>query len=659
MNKSSIFDDNNPQDTFPNGSQIGDALLGPTENGGHGRFSHNDWINSEAWFASNGTDVTKARATVNVYDPSVTYPNNKKRWGDIIPDRLDNGTQIGSLTAMGLNYSGAGLAIYNNQAFGSGQYANDYANMCKRRSAKQFCDAEVPALMLADPTLSQAQAESQCMGELAEQGALDDAALKTACGNNIATCSIATLATYGTTTGIVSCTSNSVTLNGSTNISTLSAQPAFEYGTTAALGTSVSASPSTVTGVASFTAAINGLADGTYYYQAIVTTTDADASVMSGDIETFTKSSAACGYSATTTTAPSSTTTTTVAASTTTTTAATTTTTVAGSTTTVAPSSTTTTTVAPSSTTTTTVAGSTTTTNPSLNVNNATTTTVVAATSTTTAVSAQGSTTTAVGSGYTGALRGIVWIDKNLNEVQDSDEPGLAFTPLVATLTVSYVGGTPGTKLTFKTDALGKYSVPVLEPGKWDVRASLITDALTKTFDTNDGVGVQSVRAASVNGQSSSDVRALEVIDWEAKATVPVNGLGIADFAAAGDAVMKVALEIPAECVKSEYVEITWAGYDLKLGTGDDATFKVKVQDKEATARRIPYGAYSITPLCTSGVKLLGEQVVMRKKEVRAVAVKAVVLPATGQRNSQNIAQVGILLVMAGFVLASRRRVLR
>ena len=263
-------------------------------------------------------------------------------------------------------------------------------------------------------------------------------------------------------------------------------------------------------------------------------------------------------------------------------------------------------------------------------------------------------------SSFTGALRGIVWIDKNLNQLQDSDEPGLPFTPMIATLVTSSVGGTPGTKINFTTDRLGKYLIPKLEPGKWDVSATLQSDALAKTFDTDDGVGTQSVRSLSLSNVRTAGVNKAAVIDWEAKASVPVNGLGVADFAAAGDAALKLQIDIPAECVKSEKVEITWAGLDLRMNTNDDATFVVKVVNQEAAAKQIPYGSYTITPLCTSGVKLTEQTVSLKKLQVVTASVKPKVLskslPATGQQNMYRFVEIATLLMVAGVALARRRR---
>ena len=286
VNVSSIFNGN------PSSS-----LDDPQANGnGHGRFQHNDWIESEAWLASNGTDATKARPVPNVYNPNTTYPSNKKRWGDIIPDVKVNGSPA-NRTAAPLNFdpgntSDAGYAIYNNLPYNGDAR---YASMCKRMSGKQLCEAEVPAFVASGMT--QADAERKCMEELAEQDALDDAPLKTACGNDISTCSVTKLSVYGTTTGTASCSNGVATFNGSTNLSTLSGEATFAVGTTTAFGTSLNASPLAVTGAASFTTTYNIPGDGTYYFKAMVTTTDGNESVIEGGTVTLVVSGGACSVS--------------------------------------------------------------------------------------------------------------------------------------------------------------------------------------------------------------------------------------------------------------------------------------------------------------------------------------------------------------------------
>ncbi|GEM_PF-6679734 len=172
--------------------------------------------------------------------------------------------------------------------------------------------------------------------------------------------------------------------------------------------------------------------------------------------------------------------------------------------------------------------------------------------------------------GYKGALEGVVWIDQNRNGVQDADEPGLPFTPLVADLVKAAVGtqsvddsgSTGGVRtagvrrmaIAATTDANGFYDIPSLEPGDWTVTAKLLTSALERTYDTG--------------GLST---------DWLASAFVPINGVGEADFAAAGNARVSLVVEPTATCTKAKTVEVQWAGVDNKLNTKDDVTFVATV----------------------------------------------------------------------------------
>jgi hypothetical protein len=62
-----------------------------------------------------------------------------------------------------------------------------------------------------------------------------------------------------------------------------------------------------------------------------------------------------------------------------------------------------------------------------------------------------------------------------------------------------------------------------------------------------------------------------------ASAFVPINGVGEADFAAAGNARVSLVVEPTATCTKAKTVEVQWAGVDNKLNTKDDVTFVATV----------------------------------------------------------------------------------
>lgn len=457
VNVSSIFNGNGAS-----------SLDDPQANGnGHGRFQHNDWIESEAWLAGDGT---KARPVPNVFNPDTNYPSNKKRWGDIIPDVKVSGQQA-NRTAAPLNYdpgntSHAGYAIYHNLSYNGD---SRYAGLCKRMTAKQFCDAEIAALVAGGTT--QSVAETTCMQELAEQDALDDAPLKTACAGDLSTCSVSKLSVYGTSTGSASCSNGVITLNGSTNMSTLSGEASFQIGTSASFGTTLTASPLTVTGAASFTATYNVPADGTYYYKAVVTTTDGNESLIEGGTVSIAVSGSNCNVTGAENPMPTQ-------ESTTTTSPATTTTTTPVTTTTTAPASTTTTTPA------------------------TTTTTAVPTTSTTAPASTTTTTDAPVNSNSVGELIGTVWIDADEDDTKDPTEiwiPGIVITltgPINATATTSSSGG---------------FSFSNLAPGSYTVTATFPSGTgLRRTWDSQGSV------------------------DWIVTVTVVVGQTARADFAANG-----------------------------------------------------------------------------------------------------------------------------
>jgi alpha-tubulin suppressor-like RCC1 family protein/phosphodiesterase/alkaline phosphatase D-like protein len=98
------------------------------------------------------------------------------------------------------------------------------------------------------------------------------------------------LATTLAATGL---TDSGVTLNGSVNGNGRSTTVSFEYGPTAAYGTTVTAAPAAVSGstATAVTAALNGLVSGTtYHFRVVVTST---AGVTAGEDGTFTTSTAA------------------------------------------------------------------------------------------------------------------------------------------------------------------------------------------------------------------------------------------------------------------------------------------------------------------------------------------------------------------------------
>jgi LPXTG-motif cell wall-anchored protein len=255
-----------------------------------------------------------------------------------------------------------------------------------------------------------------------------------------------------------------------------------------------------------------------------------------------------------------------------------------------------------------------------------------------------------------------VWIDQNRNGKQDSNEPGLPFTPIVAEVSTAPVssqslnkaGVAPSRVRKFAinatTDANGFYNVPSLDPGNWSVTATLQTSALEKTFD-------------STNGSTTN---------WFASAVVPVNGVGEADFAAAGNAQVELDVQPTAECTKTNTVEVQWAGTDTKMNTSDDVVFLATVKDQESLVRGLPWGSYLVTPICSDGTRLAPQPLIITKAQAngKTVAKMSVqlaapgspllksILPATGQTNSGALTALSMLLIFAGLavLIAPRRR---
>jgi hypothetical protein len=256
--------------------------------------------------------------------------------------------------------------------------------------------------------------------------------------------------------------------------------------------------------------------------------------------------------------------------------------------------------------------------------------------------------------GYFGRLKGVVWIDQNRNGKQDSNEPGLPFTPLTAEITRSAVSGqsvgrrsgvatASARKFTVNatTDAFGNYDIPSLEPGDWDVVAKLLTEALERTYDTG--------------GLAS---------DWFASARVPINGVGEADFAAAGNARVALTVEPTDACRRAKTVEVTWAGIDNKLGNKDDVTFVAAVSEQEALVRGLPWGSYTVTPICADGTRLATQKLVITKAQSTKVTKLTVelapatpgVLPATGTNVNAFMLLLATVLIGFGAIAAVPRR---
>jgi LPXTG-motif cell wall-anchored protein len=168
----------------------------------------------------------------------------------------------------------------------------------------------------------------------------------------------------------------------------------------------------------------------------------------------------------------------------------------------------------------------------------------------------------------------------------------------------------------------------------------LQTSALEKTFD-------------STNGTTTS---------WLASAVVPINGVGEADFAAAGNARVALVVEPTATCAKAKTVEVQWAGIDNKLNTKDDVVFVATVTQQEALVRGLPWGSYVVTPICADGTRLASQTLIITKAQSTKVPTLSVklapaLLPATGSTTNTSMMMLSVLFIVAGLgALAMPRR---
>jgi hypothetical protein len=126
--------------------------------GNNDHTSHNESYNDGA-------------TTHYVFNKDVTYPNNQKDWGDIIPPFANGGT-----TNPGYNWDAANAqSIYNG--------TDGYFGACKSLNAKQYIEAQVAN---RDSSESEADAKARALQELDDMGANEDAELKTELGGSFA-----------------------------------------------------------------------------------------------------------------------------------------------------------------------------------------------------------------------------------------------------------------------------------------------------------------------------------------------------------------------------------------------------------------------------------------------------------------------------------------
>ena len=126
----------------------------------------------------------------NVYDPTKSYVPNQKKWGDIIPNVYTDGS---AFTAAGsnTNFTGLGLAIWNNTGAGAG--------LCVAKSARDLYELEKATNEVT---------EREIQDDLDESGADEFASALSACGgttfvgcssNNLGPASVTTTTVAGAT----------------------------------------------------------------------------------------------------------------------------------------------------------------------------------------------------------------------------------------------------------------------------------------------------------------------------------------------------------------------------------------------------------------------------------------------------------------------------
>ena len=210
-------------------------------NAKHG--GHDEWSN--VLFVS--------KPVPNVFNPDVTYSGSNKRWGDIIPD----GTAGGS-NGIKLNFSDAGIAIYNGTSFGG----RSYAGICSAMTANRFYEIS----KLAGLT------DAEIAADLEDQSANEDAAIRPVGGFTSGNVASSVGGVSVTTKSPSAIGSTTATIEGTISTGGTSTTPNFQYGTSSTLATFTQ----TNNGAASSSATINasasltGLTTGTTYYYRVI-----------------------------------------------------------------------------------------------------------------------------------------------------------------------------------------------------------------------------------------------------------------------------------------------------------------------------------------------------------------------------------------------------
>lgn len=266
-------------------------------------------------------------------------------------------------------------------------------------------------------------------------------------------------------------------------------------------------------------------------------------------------------------------------------------------------------------------------------------TTSVASTSTTVASTS----TTVLANGGSGTLRGSIWIDVNRNDVFDAVEPAL---PVIA-VKVTQQGVPNPTTIDLVADSRGRFSTTGLALGTWKVVATLTTNSLVKSYDS-DGAA-----------------------DWQVLVEVTASAEAVADFAGYG------AAEVCVDGVISDIgqIDYTWAGQDNVQASNDDVSFSDEPSVTDPCVENLPVGRYALEIFSPDDVRLqtyeVNFDVGLQSLDPKTGNVKPLAnrigaqptvanLPATGGF-LKGVQPIALLMVVIGLgvLYALRRRIAR
>jgi len=251
-----------------------------------------------------------------------------------------------------------------------------------------------------------------------------------------------------------------------------------------------------------------------------------------------------------------------------------------------------------------------------------------------------------------GAVRGVVWFDRDADGIFDRNEwvlPGVTVTlgPATTGLTSQALRlEASSLPLTAVTGADGSYLFSALTPGAYRVTAAATIRGFGYTSDT-DGLA-----------------------DWIVDVRVVARTTSIADYAGLGRGAItgQVFDTTTLQGLAAALIECRWSGYDDVLGNADDTTFSV-VADAGGSfdLTGLPYGYFS----CDGRDEVTGRQSLAVAATVFSVeAVQAPLpveappagmptgerLPEAGSTSSTTLAVASLLVGLGALVIAMTRR---